>query len=205
MRTCHTGPVFSPFQPSRIDRALQQAACLPASYRAEIDTLGGPDRVLVPPGFDCDHTRTQIGHGIEAFRAARQAFLAWLQFDLGWVRVANPDAPIAPGQLVAVEAHALGLWSLNISRILYTIDEPARFGFAYATTSMHVERGEERFLIEFDPDSGAVYYDLLAVSQPASLLARLAYPYTRSQQRRFARDSHLRMKEIAGKPLNTST
>jgi uncharacterized protein (UPF0548 family) len=190
--------VFSPFKPSqpRIERALERAATLPANYLEEINTLGGPDGVVVPPGFDCDHTRSQIGHGIEAFQAACEGLNAWRQFDLGWVRVANPEAPIREGQVVAVEAHTLGLWSLNFSRVLYLIDEPSRFGFAYATTPMHVERGEERFLLEFDPDSGAVYYDLLAVSQPASLLAHLAYPYTRSQQRRFARDSHLRMRDL---------
>ncbi len=39
---------------------------------------------------------------------------------------------------------------------------------------MHVERGEERFLIEFYPVSGEVYYDLLAVS-PACALAGQAW------------------------------
>jgi uncharacterized protein (UPF0548 family) len=78
------------------------------------------------------------------------------------------------------------------------IDEADRFGFGYGTTAMHVERGEERFLVEYYPVSGEVFYDLLAISEPAHWLARLAYPFTRSRQRKFARESHLRMGAITG-------
>lgn len=116
-------------------------------------------------------------------------------FDFGWVRVANPKAVIALGQLVAVEVHALGLWSLNFSRIREVIDTPARFGFVYATTKLHVEQGEELFLLEFDPASGDLFYQLEAVSRPRNSLAWLGFPVTRSFQHRFARDSHQRMLE----------
>jgi uncharacterized protein (UPF0548 family) len=116
-------------------------------------------------------------------------------FDLGWVRVANPDARMVCGPLVAVEVTTLGLWSLNLSRILEVIETPRSFGFLYATTELHVEEGEERFLLEFDPDSGDVTYKLEAVSQPQSYLARLGFPITRMFQHRFARDSHRRMRE----------
>jgi uncharacterized protein (UPF0548 family) len=188
--------MFSLLKPAEraIQRDLEIAGDLPLSYGIGLNTEGGPEDLSVPRGFVCDHTRTEIGHGIEAFHAARAAFLEWRQFDLGWVRVANPEASIKLGQIVAVEARALGLWSVNFSRILYATDEPARFGFGYGTTPLHVERGEERFLLEFFPKSGAVYYDLLAVSQPANLLARLGFRYTRSRQRRFAIDSHRRMR-----------
>jgi len=188
--------MFSLLKPTvaAIRRDLEIAGGLPFSYGIEVNTECGPEDMRVPQRYVCDHTRTEIGHGIEAFHTARAAFLEWRQFDLGWVRVANPEASIKPGQIVAVEAQALGLWSINFSRILYAIDGPARFGFGYGTTPMHVERGEERFLLEFLPKTGAVYYDLLAVSQPANLLARLAFPYTRSRQLRFAIDSHRRMR-----------
>jgi uncharacterized protein (UPF0548 family) len=114
-------------------------------------------------------------------------------FDLGWVRVANPDARIVAGQLVAVEVRSLGLWTLNVSRILETIETPRSFGFLYATTKLHVEEGEERFLLQFDPESGSVTYKLEAISRPRSNLARLGFPVTRTFQHRFARDSHRRM------------
>lgn len=116
-------------------------------------------------------------------------------FDLSWLRVANPQARIAPGQIVAVEAHTLGLWTLNLSRIMDIVDTPVTFGFVYGTTQLHVEQGEERFLIELDPATGDVWYELEAVSRPRTMLARLGFPVTRAFQHRFARDSHRRMRE----------
>jgi uncharacterized protein (UPF0548 family) len=182
--------------PSTIHNQLQAAHTLPVSYGIALNTERSPDELHLSKGFVRDHTRSQIGHGEVAFETAKTAFRAWRHFDLGWVCVANPTVAIKPEEIVAVQAHALGLWSLNFSRILYVIDEPHRFGYGYGTTALHVERGEERFLLEFDPISGAVHYDLLAVSQPAHWMAQLAYPYTRSQQRRFARESHRRMRKL---------
>jgi uncharacterized protein (UPF0548 family) len=71
---------------------------------------------------------------------------------------------------------------------VYVVDEPRRFGFAYGTLREHVERGEERFLVEHRPDDG-VWYDLFAFSTPQHVLARLASPIGRALQRRFAHDS----------------
>jgi uncharacterized protein (UPF0548 family) len=117
-------------------------------------------------------------------------------FDLGWLRVANPSAAIVFGQIVAVEAHSRGLWSINLSRIEEVADTRTRFGFLYATTTMHVEQGEERFLLEFEPTTGDVWYELEAVSRPQNAMARLGLPVTRAFQHRFARDSHRRMKQV---------
>jgi uncharacterized protein (UPF0548 family) len=164
------------------------------SYGMALNTEGIAGTQVVPSGYALDHTRSEIGNGLEAFEAAKEALRSWRHFDLGWVRVANPEARIEVEEVVAVEACALGLWSVNLSRILYVIDEPGRFGFGYGTTAMHVERGEERFLLEYFPATGAVFYDLLAISEPAHWLARMAYPFTRSRQRKFARESQARMR-----------
>jgi len=58
------------------------------------------------------------------------------------VRVANPSALVALGQPVAVEAQTLGLWTLNVSRIVEVIDTPLQYGFVYATSALHVEEGK---------------------------------------------------------------
>jgi uncharacterized protein (UPF0548 family) len=148
----------------------------------------------LPPGFDHDFSQSNLGRREDVFVRARQAMKEWTEFDLGWVEVADRSTPIACGRVVGVVARAGGLWSVNISRIVETVDTPSRFGFLYSTTSEHVERGEERFLIEHDGTSGNVTYLLEAVSHPRNPLARLAYPYVRAMQRRFARDSHGRMR-----------
>jgi len=53
----------------------------------------------------------------------------------------------------------------------------------------HVESGEERFLIEWDGDTGGVWYNILAFSRPNHVLTRLGYPVVRRLQKRFGRDS----------------
>ncbi len=145
-------------------------------------------------GFAHDVSRSEIGRGLPAFGAAREAFQRWEQFDLGWVQVVNPNARITPGQLVGVEAYTAFLWSMNLSRVTEIIDSPTRFGFMYTTTAIHVEEGQERFVIEFDPETESVFYLIEAVSRPRHFLARIAYPFSRAMQHRFARDSHARMK-----------
>jgi uncharacterized protein (UPF0548 family) len=163
---------------------------------ARFMTVGeGCKSLQIPPVFAHDCSTSVIGHGQSAFAAARRASESWAMFDLGWVRVANPDARIVSAQLVAVEVKSVGLWTINLSRILEVIDTPCSFGFLYATTEIHVEEGEERFLFELDVESRTVAYKLEAVSRPRSNMARLGFPITRMLQRRFARDSHRRMQE----------
>lgn len=155
------------------------------------------DGLLVPKpptGFAYDLSRSNLGQGQQTFDAARDAFLRWQQFDLRWVQVLNPAAEIAPEQLVGVEVHTACLWSVSFNRIVETVDNPSRFGFMYATTALHVEQGQERFVVEFDPSTGAVSYLIEAVSRPRHPLARLAYPFSRTMQHRFARDSHARLR-----------
>ncbi len=122
-------------------------------------------------------------------------------FDLGWVRVANPDAKIETGAAVAVEAHTLGLWTLNVSRITEIVDRADAFGFIYKTTRLHVEEGEERFLLRLDAATCEVRYEVEAVSRPRAALARLGLPVTRGFQRRFARESQgwMRAKTAEGR------
>jgi len=192
--------MFTLTKPSAKAIAQQIAAAekLPAAAPPLLTLNAGlaPEQHL-PFAFAHDLSRTTIGQGPASFAAVRQAFRRWAMFDLGWVRVANTDAPIVPGQLVAVAAHTLGLWTLNLSRILEVVDTPLRFGFLYSTTALHVEEGEERFLLEFDETTGDVAYLLESVSRPRSPLARLGLPFTRHYQHRFARDSHRRISELA--------
>lgn len=153
----------------------------------------GPVGTL-PRGFAHDRSYSCIGQGERAFTTAREAFRRWEQFNLGWVQVATPVPNIVPGELVAVEAHTAYLWSMNINRILEVVDSPTRFGFLYSTTALHVEEGQERFVIEFDTASESVFYLIEALSRPRHILARIGYPFSRAMQHRFGRDSHTRMR-----------
>jgi len=113
-------------------------------------------------------------------------------FAIEGVELCWPDTPQQPGSTVAILAGGGPLWSLNACRIVYAIDEagpPVRRGFAYGTLPAHAVRGEERFVIEWSPDSDEVSYDLLAYSQPGTAWLRAAAPLLRMVQRRFARGS----------------
>jgi uncharacterized protein (UPF0548 family) len=80
-------------------------------------------------------------------------------------------------------------WTTNVCRVVYVVDEPARFGFAYGTLRGHLLHGEERFLVEHNLADDTVCFDILAFSRPARLLARLGYPIVRWFQKRFGRDA----------------
>ena len=152
-----------------------------------------------PPasGYNVDHNRIQLGTGEAVYKTAVEALQNWRHFDLGWVTVVPRGVRIEVGATVAVKARAFGSWSLSACRVVYTIDEATRFGFAYGTLPDHVERGEERFLIEWLADD-SVWYDILAFSRPKHPLVRLSAPLARMLQKQFARDSLNKIREICG-------
>ena len=176
-------------RPSReaLQSFLDSQSKMDFTYAASGATQGQP-----PAGFVVDHTRMKLGRGEEVFNRAKRLLERWGQFDLGWVEAWPTDTPLRRGEVVAVVAHLFGLWWLSACRIVYVVDEVApvtRFGFAYGTLPDHAGTGEERFLVEWDHETGEVWYDILAFSRPRWLIARLGYPYMRRLQRRFGRDS----------------
>ncbi len=183
-------------RPDEVEAFRREQARRDFSYAAV-----GATRTTPPPGHTVDRSRALLGRGAAVAAAARQALASWRMFDLGWVTVSPPDAPIATGSTVAVTARAGPLWTLNACRIVYVVDEERRFGFAYGTLPGHAERGEERFLVERDR-SDEVWYDILAFSRPYHWLVRLAHPLTRLYQRRFARDSLAAMRRAAAGPVS---
>jgi len=145
-----------------------------------------------PRGYTFDHKRIKLGEGADAFRRAVEALERWEMFNIGWLQLCWPDAPIEIGTMVAVLADLRCVWSLNACRIARVFDEQEdvrRYGFVYGTLPDHVERGQESFIVEWNRVDDSVWYDLAAYSQPNQLLAKLGYPLTRALQKRFARDS----------------
>jgi len=182
--------------PDTLCRFLATQKPLPFTYEAVGATAGTP-----PAGYVVDRTRIKLGDGESVYRAAIAALRRWEQFRLGWVEAWSPDTPIQAGQVVAVMGRAVGLWWRNACRIVYVVDEAGpvrRFGFAYGTLPGHVESGEERFLIEWDQNDDAVWYDILAFSRPNHVLTRLGYPVVRRLQKRFGRDSAASMRRAVG-------
>jgi uncharacterized protein (UPF0548 family) len=181
--------MFTLREPSARDVAnfISNQSELPFSY-AEV----GATNTTPPPDYTIDHNRIQLGHGVGTYQRAIDALKQWRQFDLGWVTIVPQGVGLEVGAMVAVKACACGLWSLNACRVVYVVDEVEpirRFGFAYGTLPDHIERGEERFLIELNPNDDSVWYDILAFSQPQHLLVKAGFPVARMLQKRFARES----------------
>ncbi len=175
-------------------RFIDSQKDLPFSYKE----VGASREGVVPPGYAVDRYRVKLGEGSEAYERGKEALRTWRQFDLGWVRLLPPKAPVEVGTTVGVLARHYGFWSLNTTRIIYLIEESGeveRFGFGYGTLPGHAERGEERFSLEWNREDDSVHYDVLAFSRPKHPLAWLGYPFVRALQKRFAQDSKRTMVE----------
>ena len=194
--------MFRLLRPSNaaLARLADEQRELPFTYAAVGATLES-SAVPIPSGYNVDRTRRRLGSGDAVFAAAKDAIRAWRQFDLGWVGVFRTDVPIAKGEIAIVVAHALGFWSAHAARIVYTVDEPRMFGFAYGTLPGHAEQGEERFLVEQLAD-GSVWYDIIAFSRPRQLPAKLAFPLVRRLQKRFGQDSAAAMLRAVQQPTS---
>lgn len=160
-----------------------------------------------PSGYVVDHHSIHLGAGQTTFEAARQALCAWQHYHFDWIELQRPKEDPQPHQTVSVLARAWKFWVLNACRVVYVIQEERpirRFAFAYGTLPEHVETGEERFQVEWHPKDDSVWYDILAFSRPRQMFAKLAYPYVRRKQKRFAQES-MRAMQAAVKRASTST
>ena len=178
--------MFSLFRPTEgaIVELLNAARSAPYAYREVGATQG-----VAPRGYDSDRLRVCLGRGAETYERAKQAIRNWRMFPAEMTEILWPETAIIANSVVGVLFRAAGLWSLNACRIVYIVDETdehaERFGFAYGTLRGHLERGEERFLVEHRRDDDTVWYDLACFSRPGHWLSRLGYPIVRRQQRRF--------------------
>ena len=182
---------------AEIRRFLEGQRSLPFSY-PEV----GASRDVAPPGYGTNHIRGRLGTGLQTFALAVQALKHWKMYETGWTRLCWPDAPISEGTVVGVVGRHLGFRSLNACRIVYVHEdeEPLlkRYGFAVGTLPGHVERGEERFTVEWLEADDEVYYEVFSFSRPAHPLVRTAQPLARRIQRRFAFGSLRGMRVAVG-------
>ena len=169
--------------PEHIRAFLESQRNRPFSYPDS-----GGSRIEAPGGYTVDRNRVRLGTGREVFQWGIKAVRGWKMFDIPWLSLCWPDAPIEAGATVAVVVSHFGFRSMNACRIVYVIEEENAFGFGYGTLPGHAEIGEERFTVEFHPDDRSVWYDIYAFSRPRALV-RLAKPAARILQKRFAVDS----------------
>jgi uncharacterized protein (UPF0548 family) len=146
----------------------------------------------MPQGYDHAEERVLLGEGEALWQAAKLALQSWEMIPAGWVRL-SPKRPVRKHEQLVIAARLLGIWWLNPVRIIDSVAEEHRFGFAYGTLPGHLAQGEERFLLERDAE-GKVWYSIRVMSRPVWWGAKLLSGFARRQQARFRKESLAAMK-----------
>lgn len=174
----HCDRVFTLGRPS-----IDQLERLLTSQAVEAVTYGevGATRGVMPDSYRHDRHEAMVGHGDDVFKRAVEGLRRW-EAHRGAGLTLRPDIPELREGCTMVQALALPLISaVAACRIVYVVDEPDTFGFAYGTLPAHPERGEEAFIVHRDPQ-GDVTFVITAFSRPHHPLARLGRPVSRRIQ-----------------------
>ena len=159
------------------------------------DYVGWTARSAAPPGFAVQRWTSVIGKGVRAFERAKDAVRQCQMLNVGWLQRVGPAEPVAPNSLICTLAQQMGLYSLNVARIVYVDDQsPVRFGVGYGTLPEYALVGEERVTVEWDTASDDVMFEIFSFSRPSSMLMSAVRPLLRRAQRRFCVDSATAMR-----------
>jgi uncharacterized protein (UPF0548 family) len=136
-----------------------------------------------PEGFRSLHVRTRIGEGEGVFRRAAEAVLTWEMHRAMGVGVVTAEDRAVPGADVTITLAGV---IKAPCRVVWTVDEHRRAGWAYGTLPGHPECGEEAFVVDRTGD-GTVWLTITAFSRPAKWYTRAGGPAARGLQHAYAR------------------
>jgi uncharacterized protein (UPF0548 family) len=141
----------------------------------------GATRGAMPGGYRHDEHVVALGQGPAVFDRAVEGLRRW-EAHRGAGMTLRPEAPDLREGATMVQALALPLVSVVAAcRIVYVVDEPAQFGFAYGTLPIHPEQGEEAFIVRLNSD-GTVTFVITVFSRRRHPLVRLGGPVSRRIQ-----------------------
>ena len=126
-----------------------------------------------------------LGEGDLVFARARKAMRAGRMFDIPWIALERSYLDLQPGSAVPFVSHQFGIYALNVCRLVYVVDEPDEFAFAWGTVAGHLIAGEERVGIR-KLENGAVEFQIRKFSRLAHPLIRLMAPLALRAQRSFS-------------------
>ncbi|MEU1084150.1 DUF1990 domain-containing protein [Streptomyces sp. NPDC005908] len=151
------------------------------------------DPDFCPPGFHHLRERTRLGEGEKVFRQAAEALLTWeLHREMGVgidasAERAAPDVDVTVTLAGVVKAPC---------RVVWTVEEHRRAGWAYGTLAGHPECGEEAFVVHRTGD-GTVWLTVSAFSKAARWYSRAGGPATRRLQQAYARHCGKTLRRLA--------
>ncbi|MBF0454117.1 MAG: DUF1990 domain-containing protein [Magnetococcales bacterium] len=197
--------MFSLLKPStyKIEAFIRSQQGEPFTYPEVGCTRDGPlplDHPLSKQYRLVNH-RFSLGEGEATFERAKKAFRRWGMFSLDWVKIHPPNTSMDVGSLIGIVSHVMGVWSINVCRVIYRLDEEngpvARFGIGYGTLPGHAIRGEERMVVEWDRERDEVFFEMVSFSVESQLIAKVSSFHLRALQDRFARESARQMRHFA--------
>jgi uncharacterized protein (UPF0548 family) len=178
---CYDYLVFFLARPSgeHLTAILDQSNGAAPSYLRVGATQAGE----LPPRFRHDKYEAHLGEGTGVWELAVEGLRRWAAHTGAGAEVFPADVRLAAGETLLVLLRAGPACVVAPCRVVYTIDEPSRFGFGYGTLPGHPEQGEEAFIVETDADRN-VSFKVTAFSRPAETIAKLGAPAARLIQRR---------------------
>ena len=156
--------------PAALDAVVADQEARSLTY-GDVGATRGP----LPGGYRHGRHAVELGQGDDLFRRASEGLRRWQAHRRGGALVAPEDAAVEEGQTVVLAVHVLAAYLTVACRIVYVVDQPGQFGFAYGTLPQHVIEGEECFRLERD-DAGAVRFSVTSFLRPRSLLVRAGGP-----------------------------
>jgi len=159
---------------------LREQGAQELTYR-EVGATSG----ALPAGYQHDRWEADLGSFDEGrFARTADALRQW-EAQRGAGLTIFPGEDVEPGATFALVIRLPAGFVTAAGRVVYVVDEPAHYGFAYGTLPAHPEQGEEAFHVERDGDR--LRFRVVAFSRPRHPLARLGAPVGRFLQRRTIR------------------
>jgi len=135
------------------------------------------------PGFLPLRRSRVVGRGRAEFDRVAELLMTWQVLCRAGIQPAVSASRVAAGEVVQQRIPPLSP-IVAPCRIAYVVDERDRRGFAYGTLAGHPERGEERFLLTYEPGTDLVHFEVFSVSRPATMWLP-AFPALRTMQHVF--------------------
>ena len=137
----------------------------------------------LPAGYRLDRYERELSSDETVFERAVEALRGWKAHVGAGVEIVPGDARVTVGETVLLLIKTVGFWAAAPCRVVYVVDEPDRFSFAYGTLPGHPEQGEAAMIVERN-EIGGVVFRIVSFSRTVDPLARLGSPLTRLIQRR---------------------
>jgi len=167
---------------AELDLLLETARRSDLTYDETGATQGGQ----LPAGYRFARYERRLGTGEVTFARAIHALKEWRTHLGAGVDVYPRDARVEDDVTVLFVLRAFGIWTIAPCRVVYVVEEPARFSFAYGTLPGHPECGEVGITVARH-DEGAVKARVESFSRTVDPLARAILPLARVLQKRVTR------------------